>query len=265
MVDSYIWYSKDKKGSFELDFGNGMTADSRQNELNILRIYAAILVGYQVKISTSEKSIYYTHSKQVISPDLVAQITRLGCVIFNKYTNPNDYEYNGIERKLNSMMNKFFKDTDASRSVIRSNDHLLLPYSHPYAFFDILFMARNNPPKNPTPEELIVHKKLTQKLKYGIINDYVDFVKLGKMMEQKDPNSAQARAWVRFKTLVGNDLSRVKIDNNEKLKAFLESVLTTHPSNLNEIASGNVYFVDPATYEVDPEFHTALYLDGYLK
>ena len=150
-------------------------------------------------------------------------------------------------------------------------NHLLLPYSHPYAFFDILFMARN--------VESTESKKLTLNLRKKIVNKYINFVKLGEIMERKRSGSpedqAQYREWVSFLALFGTNpnLADIKIDNELQLIAFIRSCLIFRDKRLNRIPSdltnsikeGKGYYVDPSKYDIDPEFHKALYLDGYIK
>ncbi len=276
---SYAWYRMIEEGErqyFELDFSQG--ADSKQNEVNLLRIYTAILIGNTIRVST-KKETFKLGSTSTVSKHIVAQISSLGCFVINKRNSPDS---NDIERRLNSMMDSFFKDTDTSRSLKVNNDHLLLPYSHPYAIFDILFMTRG---------------KNTLELRKEIINKYVNFVKLGKIMENKKNGDAEDRKqygkWKKFVIMYGKnpDLASLKIENVKQLKAFLDSVLVFQDESfnvgsplenvlfledgsfngglplglINAIDRGEGYYIDPSEYEVVSGFQEALYLDGYLK
>ncbi len=292
--------------SFELDFSKGV--DSKQNEVNLLRLYAAILAGYTVRISTSENVFELDSGEDGeidISPYLVAHISRAGCFIFNEYANPNDYRYNDIEMRLNTMIEGFFRETDASRSSITNANYLHLPYSHPYALFDILFMARARSPrsmKSATVEDLNKRREITHQRRYKIINEYVNFEKLDKIMERKqhgnEKDREQYRKWDKFLKLYEDpNLANVKIDNVPKLIAFIDSVIifqgdfdlsdesmedidlmigASIDPNLVRISNdahrlyyslsrGVGAYINPEHYEVDPEFHEALYLNGYLK
>ena len=248
----YGWFRKDDANGpepFVLDFTE--SADSERNELNILRIYTALLVGYSFRISTSE-TIFDMASRSKVSTSIVAHVTRLGCKIVNRYDDIDNRDLNGIEKKINSILDQFFEDTNTIRTASQNDYNLHLPYAHPKAIFDNLFLTR------------LSSGAETQKSKYKIINKYVDFVKLGEIMNKKNPTSAQGIAWANFIALVGNDLSRVRIDSDRELGEFLKAVLITPPPNLPATFRTGFY-IDPTTYEVDPEFHTALRLDEYLE
>ncbi len=168
-------------------------------------------------------------------------------------------------------------------------------------FINIFFYNIKNPPKDATQAQIDTSRRLTLEKKYKIINRYVDFVKLGKIMERKRFGNAkdqrQYAKWVMFlNSITPNfdpnqptyyyvkvDLENVKINNFNQLGAFLDSVLSFKEEELfysdfsgvtelpfplglyQAITEGKGYYVDPSRYEVDSEFHEALYLDGYLK
>ena len=118
-------------------------------------------------------------------------------------------------------------------------------------------------------------------------------------MERKqagnEKDREQYRKWVKFLRLYGEnpDLADIKIDSPDKLIAFIDSViifkgdfhlsdwmmedidLMSSVSDVgisDEVARlyyalsrGIGAYIPTDNYEVDPEFHEALYLDGYLK
>ncbi len=272
----YGWFRNDDTRSpkpFVLDFNQ--PADSEINELNILRIYTALLVGYFFRISTSE-TIFGLSGPTKVSASVVAHVTRLGCKIVNKYDDIDNRVLNNIEKRINSMIDRFFKDTGTIRTASENDNNLLLPYAHPKAFFDNFFLTRLSEDGDLSQANA---EKRTRDIRIAIVNKYVDFEKLGAIMKPKEFGSAKDKAqyerWEAFlNTFPPNTkLANIKIDNVNQLIKFLDSVLIFQENILSAnlpidvfqaITEGKGSYIDPSRYEVVSGFQEALFLNGYL-
>ncbi len=163
-------------------------------------------------------------------------------------------------------------------------------------------MARARPLRSTAiVEEINKRREITHQERYKIINEYVNFEKLGKIMERKQHGSEkdreQYKKWDKFLNLYGENpnLANIKIDNVPKLIAFIDYVIIFQgefhlsdwsredidlmsgldPSTVRitdevqrlyySLSRGVGAYINPEYYEIDSDFHEALYLDGYLK
>ncbi len=233
-----------------LDFSKSV--DDPVNRLNLMRIMAGVLSGKCVRFSTSDKN-FGGAAFPIIHDEVIFEFTNLG-------VRQVRYQLSASEMIVEQIFNDFLSATTFPLPHDVNELYFRLPYADPHMFFDLLFAEKFGDPTSV-------------KSKFVMVNRYIDFVKLDKLMKKDDSWGDFLRS-VDIKPNKDYDPATIKINTPQQLEFFVKAILRKLDGTPIEYSLGDIDskedkdetgpYIAPDQYQVHPEFYKALRMYRYL-